>query len=236
MKILGDKVINRTENWRTVTHFYGLSKEAKESLVKELLANHSGVEPDEVQLEPGDVHVELFWKGMRDYVYKKRDITKDTWVKKFADIYNSRFSDLREFVQIPKYRFPELKDKNYDVSKAEYQSTLYSNLTGTEIDIVLETSDYLFIGEAKDESTLTGRGKYVLVHQLIRQYVMARTLQELVYSSNDKNDKKEVIPFIVGTKLSSIRNHGQVKLMLDKGWLKNENIVSWNRIRTWTGR
>ena len=41
------------------------------------------------------------------------------------------------------------------------------------IDIVLETMDRLFIGEAKLESALGSDSDHVLVHQLIRQYAMA---------------------------------------------------------------
>ena len=222
MDILG--IRNRTENWKTVKHFYRLSKGAKERLARHLLANQ-GITSSQVQLGSDDVHIELFWKGVRDYVHKKDD--KDTWIKKFSDIYNSLFPDLRKFVQNPKYKFQKLTDINYDVSKPEYRRTLYNNLRGTEIDIVLETSDHLFIGEAKDESRLGRNGKYVLVHQLIRQYVMAKILLEIVYSSNDK---KGVIPFIVGTNLSSIKNHDQVKLMIDKGWLKEKNVLTWKCI------
>ena len=232
MDILG--IRNRTENWKTVKHFYRLSTKAKECLAKQLLANHCRTTPSQVNLGSGDVHLELFWKGMRDYVYAcKKDRDKDTWIKKFSDIYNSLFPDLRKFVQNPKYKFQKLPDINYDVSKPEYRRTLYNNLRGTEIDIVLETSDHLFIGEAKDESRLGRNGKYVLVHQLIRQYVMAKILLEIVYSSNDK---KGVIPFIVGTNLSSIKNHDQVKLMIDKGWLKEKNVLTWKCIEELTNR
>ncbi len=228
MNILG--IENRTENWRTVRHFHALSKEAKERLARQLLANHNGTTPSKIDLGSDEVHIELFWKGMRDYVYKKGG-HKGDWVKKFAEIYDTLFQDLRELAKEPRYGFPELKDKNYSPSTSEYQSGLYTNLTGTEIDIVLQASDYLFIGEAKDESALKGVGKYVLVHQLIRQYVMAKTLVKLAESGRGE---MRVIPFIVGTKLSSIRNHGQVRLMIDKGWLKDKNIVGWDKISTWT--
>ena len=47
-----------------------------------------------------------------------------------------------------------------------------NSLLGTEVDVVLETPKHLFIGEVKHESTFEADGKLVLVHQLMRQYVM----------------------------------------------------------------
>ena len=53
--------------------------------------------------------------------------------------------------------FNDLKDSNYDVSTPDLEGILASHLYGTEIDIVLASQEYLFIGEAKDESKLTGK-------------------------------------------------------------------------------
>lgn len=217
---------NRTENWKTVTHFYGLSKEAKTRLAKQLLADHYEKAPSQIDLESDNIRLELFWKGMRDYVYGK-GVPKDTWVSKCAETYNRLFHDLRESAGDSKYGFPKLKDNNYNVSKAEYQSKLFDNLRNTEIDIVLETPNYLFIGEAKDESSLKGESKHVLVHQLIREYVMASVLVELAES---QGSSIEVVPFIVGTKLASIRNSSQVRLMLDRGWMRDKNLLGWKDI------
>ena len=99
-----------------------------------------------------------------------------------------------------------------------------NNLLNTEIDIVLETTEYLFIGEAKDESTFGAKSKYVLVHQLIRQYVMASIVVALV------GNRKSVVPFIVGDKPKGLQNNGQVRFMMKQGWLKKENVLSWGEI------
>lgn len=48
-----------------------------------------------------------------------------------------------------------------------------------EIYIVLETPNHLFIGKAKDEMDCHSDGKRILVHQLIRQYVIAHILLTL---------------------------------------------------------
>lgn len=69
-------------------------------------------------------------------------------------------------------------------------------------------------------------GGLVLVHQLIRQYVMARILVEYLPSGF----KKEVIPFVVGDNIDSIKKASQVKFMIDQGWLDETNILSWDEI------
>ena len=78
------------------------------------------------------------------------------------------------------------------MSTKEGMTKLYNNLRETEIDVVLETPKYLFIGEAKGETDLRGNGYRVLVHQLIRQYVMARILVDRLESG------KEVVPLSLG--------------------------------------
>ncbi len=148
----------------------------------------------------------------------------------FAQSYVKSFCNLRE--EIKEFNgFRNLKDWNYDASK-KYPTTasdkLSDNLCNTEIDIVLETPRRLFIGEAKGESDLGAGSQHVLVHQLIRQYVMAKTLIDLIPEARNKR----VVPFVVGDsdKLASLKNTIQVKFMLKQGWLKRTNILSWNDI------
>ena len=218
MGILG--ITNRTENWKTAEYFCGLPEQGRVNLVRKL----SG---DEIQL--GEVKLELFWYGMRDYVYEHGGVEKES-----VDYYVCKFSGLRERIKSFEYtdgsrtfKFSELQPHNYDVSTRGRKDELYSNLRGTEIDIVLETSEYLFIGEAKDESGFGANGKYALVHQLIREYVMARILVDI------KGEEKKVVPFIVGDpdSLRSINNTSQVRFMICQDWLKECNIMSWNDIK-----
>ena len=98
---------------------------------------------------------------------------------------------------------------------------LGTNLVGTEIDVVLESPEHLFVGEAKEEMNLDGNGDLVLVHQLIRQYVMAKILVRL------SGAKKKVIPFLVREELDG-REQVQVDFMVAKGWLKRENVLGWD--------
>ena len=59
-----------------------------------------------------------------------------------------------------------LKDHNYATAGEEVKKKLVDNLRNTEFDIVLQTRDFLFIGEAKHESTFHASSSFVLVHQL----------------------------------------------------------------------
>ena len=187
----------------------------------------------------GKIEVELFWKGMRDYLDHLKNGKKAIHTPQdLADLYDLRFYSLRKdierFDEIFREKHPmgfaKLKGHNYVVSDTNSQSKLYKNLGNTEIDIVLQTQDYLFIGEAKGESDIKGKSSYVLVHQLIRQYVMAKMLVDLTEPGKDK--KKEIVPFIVcdSEKLKSIKNHSQVNFMIWQGWLDKRNIFTWETV------
>ena len=66
----------------------------------------------------------------------------------------------------------------YKASQFPEINKLRDNLINTEVDVVLESPDSLFIGEVKDVSDFGADSRYVLVHQLIRQYVTATILIE----------------------------------------------------------
>lgn len=217
-------ITNRTENWKTASSFapFFADAPARSSLANRLL------EPLGKKLEEdSSVKIELFWKGVRDYAaaVDKPDLAK------MAEIYNRHFPNLRQKIcdfrntQPDNRKFRPLQNHNY-VADSETQDNLYQNLQNTEIDIVLETSKHLFIGEAKHESDFGNDGKHVLVHQLIRQYVTAKLLLEHL------DQAKRIVPFIVADKenLGKVRNTAQVKFMLDqeRGWLKPQNILSWD--------
>ncbi len=222
MGILG--IENRTENWKTVQHFHGLSNDAKVRLVQKL------GEPAET---PADkISLELFWKGVRDYVHTAAD---KPGPEKVAEVYKCHFSDLRQKVmdfraKKPPHNFQPLKDHNYSVAD-ENQDALCRNLQNTEIDIVLETPSRLFIGEAKHESNFGGEGKLILVHQLIRQYVTAKVLIGLTCKT------KTLVPFIVVDKenLTSAKDTAQVRFMIAQGWLERCNVLSWDNIKILAG-
>ena len=226
MGILGIK--NRTENWKTVQHFYGLDDDAKIRLVEQL--------GEPAGTSAGEIQVELFWYGVRDYLKAKKLPTKHQ-ADAFAASYLKCFCNLREEVRAFN-GFEPLQCHNYDACKkypTNKSDKLSDNLRGTEIDIVLETQNHLFIGEAKDESGFGTNGTLVLVHQLIREYVMAKILVDLVAES-DKDKKRKVVPFVIGAsdKLESLKNTAQVKFMVAQGWLKEKNMLSWCDIKKLT--
>ncbi len=235
MGILG--INNRTENWKTVrTLCPPLTRDAKVKLVQRLLAPY----PNALQVAPTtEVNFELFWKGARD---KANDCKKTLSADRCKDAYQGLFGDLRgkiaTFICEDKPtsggKFSALKDWNYKVgddilvdgNATPSSEELKSNLLYTEIDIVLETPNHLFIGEAKDESDFDAKSKYILVHQLIRQYVMAKLLVKVMQKP------RHVVPFIVVSNVEKIRNLAQVRFMIREGWLKERNVLSWDCIKS----
>ena len=217
--ILGIK--NWTENWKTAHCF---SQFIRNDVSRLRLAKKIG-SPKLTQ--PNEVSLELFWKGIRDYLNQKGQNIRanEKYFQKFVNIYESLSPNLQSKVREFDYRGRKLRieqDWNYNPN---YNSGISvdkfgNNLANTEIDIVLETPQCLFIGEAKAEATLDGSGNLVLVHQLIRQYVMAWILIVLTESN------KKVVPFMVGANAEQV----QVQFMLSQGWLHEKNILSWNQI------
>ena len=234
MGILG--IRNRTENWKTVENFYPLSEDAKVKLVQRLLEPY----PDAQEVPPASVKVELFWTGVRDC----EETISATQCK---DDYQSLFGGLRGEIEAfiadarsaSRRPLNELKDWNYRVSddifapgrngtKTLSSEALKSNLRSTEIDIVLETPSHLFIGEAKDVSRLDAKSSYVLVHQLIRQYVLAKMLLKIL------GEHRKIVQFVVGTEVKNLEKNEQVLFVEKQGWLKGTNILSWDCVKAIT--
>ena len=209
-------ITNRTENWKTASFFTPLFGEGSTRLARRL------GEPE--------VRLELYWTGMRDYLNENGGKTEND-DEDFAERFRHLFPGLRKAIEESGRRF-QLNHNSYDVSTKDRVANLGNNLYYTEIDIVLETPKHLFIGEAKHQSDFGADRSYVLVHQLIRQYAMATILVDRIAES-DKDKKREIVPFIVGDKnrRQSIRDHAQVEFMIQQGWLKKENILSWDDVR-----
>ena len=211
--ILGIK--NRTENWKTTVYFSPLFG-GKSQRLAEMLGATPELPPDEVKLE-------LFWKGIRDYRYRE-GLSRRELEGRVVESYNQNFSNLRRDVSASD-NFWELQDDHYVSIGDSAASRLTNNLLGTEIDVVLESPNHLFIGEVKHESTFGADGKLVLVHQLIRQYVAATILLQLVGA------RKEVIPFVVGDDTDYLKKTSQVRFMVDQCWLRQTNILDWEDIK-----
>jgi len=216
--ILG--IENRTENWKTSLYFSPLlrDKNARLRLVREL------GESERTRQE--DVHIELYWYGIRDHIHQSGG-AKESYYSELAERYGCLFPDLRKTIQ--NYgRFKRLKDCNYDMSSKRRRDKLGSNIYHTEIDIVLESPNGLFIGEAKHFEDFGADGKQILVHQLIRQYVMARILLDRL------GYQKDLIPFVVGDDAKRIARYSQVDFMIKKSWMRKEDILEWEEVKEFT--
>ena len=216
MGILG--IRNRTENWETARELVPLLKNKRKlsAFVSELGETY---ETDSESLE-----LELFWRGMRDYWYGTKDKRSESnFQRMLVREYKEQFHDLRDNVE--KFKgFHELKPHNYRVDSVTDKNKLKDNLVNTEIDIVIQTPECLYIGEAKLKSDFGSDGSHVLVHQLLRQYVMANILVELTDSG------VEVVPFILYENENTLRKD-QVLFMLEQGYLLLENILSWEDLK-----
>lgn len=204
--ILG--IDNRTENWKTARYFAPLFADGGVRLARKILKQSESEIPH--------ARLELFWKGMRDHVHEfKEDKNSD----KLARLYDSKFPTLRSDIEAYE-KFNDLKKSNY-ISQG-YEINLCNNLINTEIDIVIETHNHLLIGEAKHKSGFDANSDLILVHQLIRQYVMAKILVEL------RECGKKVVPFVVGGN----KNNHQVRFIICQKWMDNDNLLRWENIKS----
>lgn len=213
MSILGIK--NRTENWRTATILSPLVNQqgARISLARHFVG---------VGQQLGDsIKFELFWEGMRDYIHQEEP-REGCYEDRLLKYYRECFPRLRKEIE-GFGGFRQLKPKNYN-DNDKWKQELYSNLRHTEVDIVLETPEHLCIGEAKCEVRLGANSCDVLVHQLIRQYVMAKILVKLTRKA------KVVVPFLVVDCPEELTKTAQVNFMIEKNWLSKRNVLSWNKL------
>ena len=210
---------NRTENWRTASVLSPLIEkpDARISLASHLVGSKE---------QCGDnIQFELFWYGMRDYIYQRRQESQDVehYKKKILEYYRKCFCCLRQEIERSN-KFQDLKKDNYKCKPA-----LYDNLLHTEVDVVLQTPKHLCVGEVKCEANFGASSEYILVHQLIRQYVMAKILVELA-GCKKTGSKKEVVPFVVGDRREELIKNGQVKFMIEMSYLSENNVLSWRKL------
>lgn len=228
MGILG--ITNRTENWKTAQTFAPFFEcdSARTRLAKRLLKPLG--KSDEIQSEA--VEIELFWYGIRDYREQHRGGETELTPQNLAERYCRLFSNpdkLDLHRQIEEVDKDTITNCNYDVSTANWKDRLWTNLNNTEIDIIVKTPKHLFIGEAKHETTGFDADKErFLMHQLIREYVMARILVDC------HEPDMEVVPFVVVNAPEQLREPlkhiDQISFLYKQGWLKEENVLSWKCI------
>ena len=119
-------------------------------------------------------------------------------------------------------KFEKLEPENCLADTEDQRKKLLSNLLQTEIDIVAESKTRLYIGDAKIEMNLGPNRELIFVHQLLRQYVIAKILLEILGCC------KRIVSFVVGR----FKRNLQVDFLIrNKGWLKESNILEWESIR-----
>lgn len=209
MPILG--IENRTENWRTAQVFAPLFEDAdaRRSFAAQLLGKPV----------KSAMSLELFWYPVGDYVKEHPGANgTDDLAQRYANL----FPNLREKVA---GEFRSLASHYYTTSN---KKQLADNIRNTEIDVVLEARHHLFIGEAKREEKF-GDSASVLKHQLVRQYVTARILLDLI------GKRKTIVPFVVGNDRDTLEKDRQVRCMVDRLGMRRENVLAWEDIQRLTG-
>lgn len=212
------KIENRTENWKTACVFAPLFRDAegRNRLAERLLGKPA----------KSEVSLELFWFGARDYVHAqggRTPIIEADFAKRYGSLFEELHDWVKGFVSLASW---QLLDHNY-TSRDEVKLT--NNLIHTEIDIVLQSQRHLFIGEAKRKESFGENRELVLVHQLVRQYVMARILLDIVGS------KKQIVPFVVGNDREKLANDPQVEFMAEHLGMRRDNVLRWDDVRSIAG-
>ena len=230
--ILG--IPNRTENWKTAKTFAPVITSGKQhKLAAWIIGNATG---ESCSLHQNEVCIELYWKGFRDYC-KSRNITRknEDFIDETATRYRRLFPRLREDIERynsqVKLNEPTLittAPHNYIVDDSRQSAKLlYINLLNTEIDVVLSAPGYLLIGEAKGGQAFGADSGLVLPHQLVREYVMASIVADMIDKEERQQIKTRVIPFVIGDNVSKFT---QVKLLHHLHYLQPENVISWDRL------
>ncbi|MBI2170556.1 MAG: hypothetical protein HYU30_00820 [Chloroflexi bacterium] len=221
-------VKNRSENWRTALAFAPfLTNGTTHLLANKLLPGG--------QFLRGQIQLELFWSGVRDVLHKRdgthgrRREDAQRLATEITGLYAAHFSDLRECVGSfrvgSRPGFLQLDERSYRVpTSREGQVKFYYEMQNTEIDVVLWAPGYLFVGEMKSESNFGASRKNILVHQLIREYVMAKIALLL----RPADESVAIVPFVVGEKKRYLHSNSQVGFLVYRGWLRKENVLSWS--------
>ena len=205
-------IVNRTENWKTAQSLSPLFGDRAVFLAHKL---------GEAQTTPApDVTLELFWTGARDYCFGK---DKRECAEQLVSSCRRLFPKLRDKIKTFD-GFNDLQPHNYNISSEDQRQQLLNNLLNTEIDIIIKSPERLYIGEAKYASGFHADGKLVLVHQLVRQYVMANVLVDVTGS------KLKVVPFVITEEREKRREPDQIRFMMHREWMEPDHRLTWDQI------
>ena len=143
MRMIISSINNRTENWKTAETFVPLLKSGIHSLAREL--------GEKETTSKSDIHMQLYWKGMRDHQHQDPGhYSQDDIAERFNRLFPNLHKSVSEYRRDEDDRgFKELNVDNYVANTPRQRKALLSNLLHTEIDIVVESPQNLFIGEGE---------------------------------------------------------------------------------------
>lgn len=228
---------NRTENYKTALTF---SSFMSDGCLRKRLAIRLG---EDTRTLGKDIKIELFWQGVRDWLEKCSDCegNEKKLVKECEkilpnirdDFIKWQKADLRKFGQ--SLITIEEEEKAYKVSN-KHKEELVNNLRNTEIDVILETPQRIYIGEAKYTQDFGSNRDLVLIHQLIRQYIVASALSSAI------GRKKEIVPFVIfprdklknwwelseeNSRSLTRRCPAQVRFMIEMMGMTEQHCLTW---------
>lgn len=219
------QIQNRSENWRLAKAFInGGGVLLARSISDRVLSN------SQHRSNTKDIEYELFWTGYRDYCDNVEDKLRNPELGNralhfYTEHFNNLYENIEEYNQNNSPSLEIEREKNNYTVNRETLGDFLKNLYYTEIDIVIRIENFLLIGEVKHTQTFGSKSEHVLVHQLVRQYVMASILTKEL--SERDNTAYTVVPFIIA---NNIERNGQVRLLESLGWLHRDNIIPWESI------
>ena len=238
---------NRSENAMTSEHFQCFDDNDTWDLVTGKLKQLGGLEGHPESSTKG----QIFAHPWRDYLNheaseakkenkysslkKARLEIKQKADSRIVEIYEQEFSDLQGKVfEFKGFDHKYLKrDKNYNLK--ENSGQLLTNVHNTELDVLIADDYNVYVGEAKGEMRPNASAtERMLVHQLVRGYVVVKTLIEYRRLKRPDGTPMLVVPFIVakGGEINSLMRNNQVRFMIDKlHWLKEEHVLDWDKIK-----
>lgn len=237
---------NRSENALTSEHFQCFDDNNNWDLVTGKLIQLGGLEEHPKSSTKG----QIFAHPWRDYLYHEASEAKDDnqfsslkkahrQIKQNADsriveIYEQEFSDLQDRVfEFERFDHKYLKlSKSYNLKDNSLQ--LCTNVHNTELDVLIADDYNVYVGEAKSEMRPNASAtERMLVHQLVRGYVVVKTWIEYRGLKRPDGNAMSVVPFIVANKkdIQSLMGNNQVQFMIKRCWLRAEHVLDWDTIK-----
>jgi len=224
-------VENRSENWRLAKAFIDKKDNFLEYKIADIVLSNCN------QKISGQLSYEFFWTGFRDYCHSVSIAKKNSALGfRVVDYYQKTFSNLLD--NIHQYNItennPKLKLNNPEINyvvNEETKNIFLNNLYYTEVDIIIRAGSNLLIGEVKSTQTFGSNSKHVLVHQLLRQYIMVSTLVNEKQFQEKHNCIFTIIPFVIANR--NAERTAQVKIMKNLGWLVRGNVLNWDFIEAY---